>query len=250
MAELIIFGVIIAMGRGTFVEEDHDCEAGPRGCRMNRWALASLCLSLSILAHPAAAGIDTVQKWDRYEAANFTDSDWGGGNPFDVDFTGAFVSPTGRQLTQFGFYAGDDRWKLWFMCDEPGTWSYSFDGAAELSLPGNDSFECVPNTNPEIQGQLEAASVRKWKLSDGEYVSPIIIPFRRFWMRNATTGCSDSSGKCPQDAIDWADETVRALLVGQIFLVCNHPQESKAVDQDDVSRLYLPMFGNIRKRIA
>ena len=82
--------------------------------------LLVVVLGLALLGSPAAA--QQIQKWEQLRL-EFQDATWSG-IPYDVDFKGSFTSPSGRQLTQFGFYAGSDTWKLYFMCDEIGGWTF------------------------------------------------------------------------------------------------------------------------------
>jgi hypothetical protein len=65
--------------------------------------------------------------------------------------TAVFTSPSGKKTTFWGFYDGDGNggqtgnvWKLRFMPNEIGTWTYLFswsDGAPG----GSSSFVCIPN---------------------------------------------------------------------------------------------------------
>ena len=68
-----------------------------------------------------------VSKWSMYEFAIL------GHTHFDNPFTktmlvGQFISPTGKIKIIDGFYDGDNTWRLRFVPDEEGEWSYQFQG--------------------------------------------------------------------------------------------------------------------------
>ena len=71
-------------------------------------------------------------------------------NPFlDVTLSATFTSPSGRLVHFFGYYDGDGKggqignvWKLRFMPDEIGTWSYTCQFSD--GIPGKSGrFTCV-----------------------------------------------------------------------------------------------------------
>jgi hypothetical protein len=75
-------------------------------------------------------------------------------NPFDhaeIELRTTFSSPSGRIIEYWGFHDGDGRggqtgtvWKQRFMCDEAGTWTYSYfwEGSGPRPAGGAGSFQC------------------------------------------------------------------------------------------------------------
>lgn len=73
-------------------------------------------------------------------------------NPFDfnvIELRATFTAPSGRQIAFFGFYDGDGQggqtgnvWKLRFMPDETGTWTYTYTWS-DGTPGGSGSFDVV-----------------------------------------------------------------------------------------------------------
>ena len=72
-------------------------------------------------------------------------------NPFlDVTVTATFTAPSGRQLKVYGFYDGQNTWRLRVAPDEVGHWRYvtHAGNAADSGLDGRTgTFICVPSRN-------------------------------------------------------------------------------------------------------
>ena len=65
----------------------------------------------------------TIGKWKRFEVS-YTNPSFKG-NPFDVEFYGSFThKSSGKILKQPGFYAGKNHWKIYFMPDNLGEWTF------------------------------------------------------------------------------------------------------------------------------
>jgi hypothetical protein len=168
----------------------------------------------SVQQETQLAALAEVPKWKRYEVT-LSNPSWNG-NPFDLELTGEFRNvASGRMLTQLGFYAGDNTWKIYFMPDELGEWSY------ETHSPDSDldkkkgSFSCIPSGLP---GKLTRQGNR-WVLQDqNKQVAPIILPTREWFKRTNTANGVD-------DFIRWADSTAGALLVGTTLVYFGQAQE-------------------------
>lgn len=65
-----------------------------------------------------------IERWDTFEVAFNALRAYD--NPFqDVELTGIFThKETGRIITVNGFYDGDSTWRIRFMPNELGLWSY------------------------------------------------------------------------------------------------------------------------------
>jgi len=85
-------------------------------------------------------------------------------NPFnfnEIELQATFTSPTGKKSDFFGFYDGDGNggqtgnvWKLRFMPNEIGTWTYTYSWSDGKS-GGSGSFQVVTNTNPSNHGHVQ-----------------------------------------------------------------------------------------------
>lgn len=149
-----------------------------------------------------------VGQWKRLELS-FRNNSWSG-NPFDLDFTGTFTAPSGRTLTQIGFYAGQNTWKIYFMPDETGTWTFRTE-SSDPDLDGkSDSFQC---TASDITGELVPDGNRWAFMGDGG-AFPVIwsppVPDGAQWGFRGR----DLSDPDVQNALRFADEVVGADLLG------------------------------------
>lgn len=98
---------------------------------MKRRLAIILLADLIIVGCVIRAESETIGLWGRFETQ--VDNDKRYTNPFkDVELTATFTSPSGKSVDFFGYYDGDGRggqignvWKLRFMPDEIGTWSYT-----------------------------------------------------------------------------------------------------------------------------
>lgn len=104
---------------------------------------------LIVLFMPAGAAQHRLPIWGRFEAGFTATRDYD--NPiYDVTRLAVhFTSPTGRIRTVNAFWDGGRNWKVRFMPDETGAWSYvsEMTGATDAGLHGmRGSFEAVANT--------------------------------------------------------------------------------------------------------
>lgn len=163
---------------------------------------------LSVLSVQTCQSTKTIPRWKRFEVT-LQNSSWEG-NPFDLELTGEFISPSGRELVQFGFYAGDDTWKIYFMPDEAGEWKFET-RSPDPELNGRSGrFTCVES---ELEGQL-ATDGNRWVLEgDGGDFPVIWNPPVRDGVHWGFRGreLTDSS---VQEALRFADEVIGARLLG------------------------------------
>jgi hypothetical protein len=139
-----------------------------------------------VIACSSAAFGEDVGKWKRF-VVTLPDVTWSG-NPFDVALTGTFVNTaTGRMVTQLGFYAGDNTWKIFFMPDQTGEWTYTTNSPDNDLNAHSGAFTCIESGLP---GQLVPTS-KRWLLSDaGKYDNPIMLPVREWFKSTPTAGGS------------------------------------------------------------
>ncbi len=210
----------------------------------------SVCLFAVCVLVSTAIGADT-EKWGRYEAA-FTNPSCEG-NPFYVEFSGEFESPSGRKLKQWGFYAGDGVWKLFFMPDEVGRWTYRTTCADPDLNDKTGEFQCTPSKLP---GQLVADGTH-WKLADQGAIYPVLwnvtIPDSLHWGFRGNPADSDKV----QYGLRLAHDTVGATLIG-FDAILNVPRGWSAEwPQDAVpyvigkegEEFYLPFWDQLNRKL-
>ncbi|NPA38121.1 MAG: DUF5060 domain-containing protein [Chlorobi bacterium] len=169
------------------------------------------------------AGFDLTAKdknpdvflYSRFEAM-FYNPTWEG-NPFDVDFRAVFVSPSGRKVTQLGFYAGNNVWKVYFMPDETGRWQYETSSVDDELNGLKGEFSCVKS----IRESTLTTYGKHWVLKTGEGYFPLIWgptdPDGLHW------GFRGKAANDPvvSDALLFANDVVNADLlgIGELFIV-------------------------------
>lgn len=109
--------------------------------------IAMLVLALVVSSLAAAS----VPIWDRYEIELESAADYE--NPlYEVrEFGAEFTAPSGRKLRMQGFWDGSRSWKVRFMPDEAGAWSYRTFCSDEdnQGLHGiKGAFECTKSDSP------------------------------------------------------------------------------------------------------
>jgi hypothetical protein len=120
---------------------------------MRRYVIIIFALFASAAVFtPTAYSAETVQVWDRQELSFRSEQEYD--NPiYDVEnFSATFTSPTDREVVIHGFWDGGTDWKIRFMPDEPGTWSYTTTCSDEdnSGLHGQSgSFRVVGNAKDE-----------------------------------------------------------------------------------------------------
>ncbi|MFW5941330.1 MAG: DUF5060 domain-containing protein [Chloroflexota bacterium] len=181
----------------------------------------------------------TIGKWERFEVA-YTNTTWDG-NPFDLEFTGTFRhTSSGRTLTQLGFYAGNDTWKIYFMPDAVGEWTFET-ASSDPDLDGRQgSFQATESSLP---GPLVGEGNR-WRLNDtGEYVAPIMLPTREWFKSTQTADGVD-------DFITWADDTAGALIIGTTLVYFQHEQAaSPYIKGEEGETFNIPMWDRMNSHL-
>jgi len=66
---------------------------------------------------------DIISCWGVWETTLTVEEEKSKINPFDVEFKGIFKQDN-RELAAFGFYDGNGTYKLRFMPDKQGMWTY------------------------------------------------------------------------------------------------------------------------------
>ncbi len=126
---------------------------------------------------PAVAG--DIQLWGRFETAIVNGT--GYANPFtDVTLNATFTRPGGGDVPFMGFHDGDGNggqvgnvWKIRFMPDEPGPWTYTFSWS-DGTPGGGGAFNVVESglSGPIVaDGQLP----KVWRIVDRREFIPFYI---------------------------------------------------------------------------
>jgi len=109
----------------------------------------------------------TVHKWGMFEAKFESDGDYA--DPFrDVVLNCTFRSPSDREITVEAFWDGDSVWRVRFMPDEVGTWTYRTTCSNEHDEGLHNqvgSFESMPykGENPlYVHGPLKLSNNRRY----------------------------------------------------------------------------------------
>ncbi len=160
---------------------------------------------ISLVSNSAYA-VD-VEKWKQFRVS-FTNTTWAG-NPFDLDFTGTFThSTSGRQLTQFGFYSGNNTWNIYFMPDEIGEWTYVTNSSDTDLNAKVGNFNSISSS---LKGKLVSVG-NKWEYSNGEGVFPVITSSLAYFRTTEL-----ASGL--KEFIDWSKATMGATMIhfGQLY---------------------------------
>jgi hypothetical protein len=118
------------------------------------------------LVNSPALGVEQVGLYDVFETRVANSKTYS--NPFDfnvIELRAIFTSPSGSKINFFGFYDGDGNggqtgnvWKLRFMPNEIGTWTYTYtwtDGT-----PGGSGSFAVVDTG--LPGPLKIATDNPW----------------------------------------------------------------------------------------
>lgn len=124
--------------------------------KLNR--LISYCLLLCLLISPGfVLGAGTVPLYGMYEDTINFKTETGNSHTFSdpfygVELTATFTSPSGKKFNWFGFYDGNgngeqsgDIWKIRFMPDEVGEWTYTWRFSSN-GPSGSDRFTAVKSS--------------------------------------------------------------------------------------------------------
>lgn len=110
--------------------------------------MKNLCLITLLLHIAVLANGQNVKIWDKFEN-EFTSSKSYDNPMYEVkNFDIIFTSPTGRERKVYGFWDGVTSWKVRFMPDELGEWSWRSECSDEQNSGLHDrsgEFKCITN---------------------------------------------------------------------------------------------------------
>ena len=141
-----------------------------------------------------------VEQWGMFEIALSGPS---AGNPYkEVALTAVFTMDH-RNVRVTGFYDGDGTYRVRFMPDAPGRWSYVTESSArELAARAGD-FLCTPPTTPGNHGPVGTAHQFHFQYADG-------TPYFPF-------------GTTTYAYLFTADENAKASIDGRFFAISLRP---------------------------
>ncbi len=132
---------------------------------MKRLIFAALLLmSLTLGAQ------DKVEKWGRYEySVNASVK----GNPFDVKFSAVFTNGSEKQEVR-GFYDGDGVFKVRFMPQTEGKWTFVTKSSVSALKGKKGSFECIaPSEGNHGPVRVMPDNVHGFSYADGTVFHPL-----------------------------------------------------------------------------
>lgn len=132
-------------------------------------ASVPVCLFGDVTAQPAAA---SVPQFGVFQLTLVNPGEYQN-RYFDVLVKAVFRSPTGRQVAVKGFYESSDNWKVRFVPDEMGTWTYTYTlESAGATDSGQGSFQC---TAAESDGpvNIHPQNSFRWRFASGKPYFPI-----------------------------------------------------------------------------
>lgn len=97
-------------------------------------------------------------------------------NPFDVSVSGEFIQADGTSRKVSGFYDGEETFKIRFMPDAEGKWTYTFRITfdSKLLYETEGSFECEKNNEkPYLHGPVSVKNKYHFAYADGTRYSPM-----------------------------------------------------------------------------
>lgn len=114
------------------------------------------------MAHPVA-GTKTEQ-WGMFEVSLTGPAT---GNPYKEVTLGARFTLQHRTVKVTGFYDGEGTYRVRFMPDAPGQWSYVTESSAKELSGRTGEFECTPPTTPGNHGPVNTAHQFHFQYADG-----------------------------------------------------------------------------------
>lgn len=143
-----------------------------------------------------------VGQWGRFECtvANATVYQY----PYrDVTLNATFSRPDGSKVTFWGFYDGGSTWRLRFMPDQLGLWTYKTefsDGAPGVS----GTFNCIESDLPGLVGEYEANPIWFGFKGGGPLLIRSLHCGDRFFARNWDDPGDAEDGEKRKVFLDWA----------------------------------------------
>ncbi len=127
-------------------------------------ALEPHLLAAAAPGKPGSAPSAGVEQWGMFEVALSGPS---AGNPYkEVTLTALFTQEH-RSVRVTGFYDGDGTYRIRFMPDAPGRWSYATDSSAHELAGHTGEFVCTPPATAGNHGPVGTAHQFHFQHADG-----------------------------------------------------------------------------------
>jgi hypothetical protein len=121
-------------------------------------------LSAATSGKPEPVAGQPIEQWGMFEVLIPGPT---GGNPYkDVTLTARFAIEH-RSVQVTGFYDGDGMYRIRFMPDMPGRWSYETQSSAHELAGHTGEFVCMPPTTPGNHGPVGTAHQFHFQHADG-----------------------------------------------------------------------------------
>ena len=116
---------------------------------------------------------NSVARYDIFELS-FKHNGVYDNNIFDVALNVTFTSPSGVQRHVKGFFYSGDLWKVRFVPDEVGRWSYTYvmTGKGSFRMEKDGVFDCIPS-NAEGPVRRHPDNPYRWIFSNGKPYFPV-----------------------------------------------------------------------------
>jgi hypothetical protein len=176
--------------------------------------LIALFLAMFFILPPAySVSAQEIGQWKRFTVTLSDPTTTG--NPYDLKFEGRFRhTESGRTMTVPGFHAGGSTWKIFFMPDQTGEWTYST-SSADADLNGKQGgFTCVAS---DLPGLLQPDG-KWWRLGGTGYDLPVILPVGD-WLKAKRTDEEIAR------FVTWASEVAGARAIGLTLTYFNRSQD-------------------------
>ena len=132
-------------------------------------ALQPAVLSAAPPSKPGTVAGKSVEQWGMFEVSLAGPS---GGNPYkDVTLTALFTMEH-RSVQVTGFYDGDGTYRVRFMPDTLGRWSYATQSSARELADHTGTFVCTAPTTPGNHGPVGTAHQYHFQHADGTAYFP------------------------------------------------------------------------------
>jgi hypothetical protein len=143
--------------------------------------LAAFVMIAATTARPASSQLyatelrnaDSIRRYDILELT-FKHNGIYQNNFFDVTLDVSFTSPSGSRRQVRGFFYGNDLWKVRFVPDEVGRWTYTYViiGKGGFRKEGDGTFNSTPS-NAKGPVRRHADNPYRWVFADGEPYFPV-----------------------------------------------------------------------------
>ena len=178
-------------------------------------------------SHNPNKDMPVIGLWDKIEIPVINKMDYK--DPFrDTELKILLTSPEGRLVNFWGFYDGDNIWKIRFSPDELGRWNYKLWFIDDPENITTGSFRCIPSGLP---GRVSMDAYNPfwmgYKGGNRELFRSIHVG-DRFFAENWDDPADDTDGNRRTKFLDWLNEKgYNMISVASHYL--NRPEEGRGL---------------------